>query len=232
MRYWRESLMALALVGTAAAPALANWAVMSADTEVKVAKGTMQVKPGSDWNRSTMRPSRRSEAWTRDGINLNELTFYGGIEDGESILRQGWATTEKLPRFKKDMLPTDIAELFEATNRMVLQSSLFKLGKVEPAKLGTHDAVRFGYSYAAQDEDIERRGEATAAIVDGRLYIVNYVAPSLHYFDAYLPEVRKMAESATIIPPKPKPEIGDKKKKKRKTPLETAVETIQEEAKK
>jgi hypothetical protein len=188
---------------------------MFADTEVKVAKGTMQVKPASNWNRSSMRPSRRSEAWTRDGINLNELTFFGGIEDGEPILRQGWASSEKLPRFKKDMLPTDIAELFEATNRIVLQSSLFKLGKVESAKLGSHDGVRFGYSYAAQEEDIERRGEATASVVDGRLYIVNYVAPSLHYFDAYLPEVRKMTASATIIPPKPQAAEDVKKKNKK-----------------
>lgn len=217
MRYMRETLLALALVGTLAAPALADWVTMPANAEVKVAKGTLLVKPGLDWNRSSMRPSRRSEAWTRDGINLNELTFYGGIDDGEPILRQGWFGTEKLARFKKDMLPTDIAELFEATNRSVLQSSVFKLGKIEPAKLGGHDGVRFGYSYAVQDEDIERRGEATAAIVDGRLYLVNYVAPSIYYFDAYLPEVRKMAETATIIPPKPKPADDGKKKKKRKS---------------
>jgi hypothetical protein len=229
MRYWRETIMALALISTAAAPAIASWVTMPAAKEVKVAKGTMQVTPGSDWNRSSARPSRRSEAWTRDGINLNELTFFGGIEDGEPILRQGWATMERLPRFKQDMLPTDIAELFEATNRMVLQSSLFKLGKVEPAKLGSHDGVRFGYTYAAQDEDIERRGEAIAAIVDGRLYIVNYVAPSLHYFDAYLPEVRAMAESATIIPPKPKA-AGDAKKKKKRKP--TIFDIMKEEMKK
>jgi hypothetical protein len=230
MKYWRESLLALAMIGSVAAPALADWAVMSADTDIKVAKGTMAVKPGSDWNRSSMRPSRRSEAWTRDGMNLNELTFFGGIEDGEPILRQGWVSTEKLPRFKSDMLPTDIAELFEATNRMVLQSSVFKLGKVEPAKLGTHAGVRFGYSYAAQEEDIERRGEATAAIVDGRLYLVNYVAPSLYYFDAYLPEVHRMVESATVIPPKPRPSEKGKKKKK-KSSVEKAVEAAKDAAK-
>lgn len=216
MRYWRETFLAVALIGSATAPAVAAWVVMPAEKEAKVAKGTISVKPARDWNRSSMRPSRRSEAWTRDGINLNELTFFGAIEDGEPLLRQGWMLQERLPRFKKEMLPTDIAELFEATNRMVLQSSVFKLGKIEPAKFGTHDAVRFGYTYAAQNEDIERRGEATAAIVDGRLYLVNYVAPSLHYFEAYLPEVRAMVEGATITPPKPKAPDDGKKKKKRK----------------
>jgi hypothetical protein len=223
MKYWRETVLAAAMIVTAAAPALAGWVVMPAEKEVKVAKGTIKVTPLADWNRSSSRPSRRSEAWTRDGINLNELTFYGAIENGEPVLRQGWATMEKLPRFKSDMLPTDIAELFESTNRMVLQSSLFKLGKVEAAKLGTHDGVRFSYSYAVQEEDIDRRGEATAAIVDGKLYLVNYVAPSLHYFDAYLPEVRKMVETAVIIPPKPKVEEKDKKKKRSRAVDEAAA---------
>jgi hypothetical protein len=205
------------LIAPLSAPALAGWATMRSGTEVKVAKGTMTVKPLADWNRSSQRPSRRSEAWTRDGINLNELTFFGGISNGESILRQGWAATEKLPRFKSDMLPTDLAEIFESTHRMVLQSPVFKMGKVEPAKLGTHDAVRFNYSYAAQAEDIERRGEAVAAIVDGKLYLVNFVAPSLHYFDADIGEVRAMVAGIAINPPAAKPATGGKKKKKKAT---------------
>ncbi len=217
MKYKTHALLALALLASLAGPAFASWAVMKSDTAVKVAKGTMTVKPTAEWNRSSLRPSRRSEAWTRDGINLNELTFFGAIADGESILRQGYTTTEKLPRFKSDMLPTDITEMFEATNRMVLQSPVFKMGKVEPAKLGTHDGVRFSYSYSAQAEDIERRGEAVAAIVEGKLYIVNFVAPSLHYFDAGIGEVRTMIDGVTINPPKMKATTDSKTKKKKRS---------------
>jgi hypothetical protein len=216
MKYKVHAFLAVALLASLAAPTFASWSVMESDAEVKVAKGTMSVKPTAEWNRSSLRPSRRSEAWTRDGVNLNELTFFGAISDGESILRQGYATTEKLPKFKSDMLPTDISEMFEATNRMVLQSPVFKMGKVEPAKLGTHDGVRFSYSYSAQAEDIERRGEAVAAIVEGKLYIVNFVAPSLHYFDAGIGEVRAMVEGVTITPPKVKAVIDTTKKKKKR----------------
>ena len=215
MKYKAHVFLALALLAPLAGPVYASWAVMKSDAEVKVAKGTMTVTPTAEWNRSSLRPSRRSEAWTRDGVNLNELTFFGAIADGESILRQGYTTTEKLPKFKSDMLPTDITEMFEATNRMVLQSPVFKMGKVEPAKLGTHDGVRFSYSYSAQAEDIERRGEAVAAIVEGRLYIVNFVAPSLHYFDAGVGEVRTMVEGVTINPPKVKAATNVKKKRKK-----------------
>ena len=215
MKYKAHVILALAVFASLAAPAVASWAVMKSDAEVKVAKGAMTVKPTAEWNRSSLRPSRRSEAWTRDGVNLNELTFFGGISDGESILWQGYMTAEKLPKFRPDMLPTDIAEMFEATNRMVLQSPVFKMGKVEPAKLGTHGGVRFSYSYSAQAEDIERRGEAVAAIVEGKLYIVNFVAPSLHYFDASIGEVRTMVEGITVNPPKPKVAADAKAKKKR-----------------
>jgi hypothetical protein len=217
MRFRREAILAVALIMTAAAPAMADWVVMSANEEIKVAKGTMSVKPASDWNRSSLRPSRRSEAWTRDGINLNELTFYGAIADGEPLFRQFWMADGKLPRFRADMLPTDLAELFEASNRLILQSPVFKMGKVEPARLGTHDGVRFGYSYAAQGDDIERRGEAVAAIVDGKLYLVNFIAPSLHYFDANVGEVRAMVAGMTVIPPKVKKGIAPKTKRKKKT---------------
>jgi hypothetical protein len=224
MKHKLHAFLAVALVATLAAPAVADWAVMESDAAVKVAKGTMTVTPSAEWNRSSLRPSRRSEAWTRDGVNLNELTFYGAIGDGESILRQGWTTNEKLPKFKSDMLLTDIAEMFEATNRMVLQSPVFKMGKVEPAKLGTHDGVRFSYSYSAQAEDIDRRGEAVAAIVEGKLYIVNFVAPSLHYFDASIGEVRKMVEGVTISPPKAKAAVDAKKKKKKRNPYDVIIE--------
>lgn len=231
MKYWRHQILAVALVATVAVPAFADWAVMSADTSVKVAKGTMSVKPTSDWNRSSARPSRRSEAWTRDGINLNELTFYGAINDGETIFRSWSFGAEKPPRFKSDMLPTDVAELFEASNRLVLQSPVFKMGKIEPAKLGSHDGVRFGYTYAAQDEDFERRGEATAAIVDGKLYLVNFIAPSLHYFDAAIGEVRAMVAATEIIPPKPKVDEAGKKKKKKKR-AQSLIEIMKMEEKK
>ena len=221
-------LLASALLAFLPRPAFASWTVMKADTEVKVAKGTMTVKPTTEWNRSSLRPSRRSEAWTHDGVNLNELTFFGAIGDGESILRQGYATTEKLPKFKSDMLPTDIAEMFEATHRMVLQSPVFKMGKVEPAKLGTHDGVRFIYSYTSQAEDIERRGEAVAVIVEDRLYITNFVAPSLYYFDAGIGEVRKMVDGITINPPKSKVETDDEKKLKQDYVLKAAVDAMKE----
>jgi hypothetical protein len=193
-------LFVLALVAMPAALHAQDWAVMAAQKKADVVKGQLRITPASDWNRSSSRPSDRGETWTRDGVSLNELTFYAGIQAGESIYRQGYAIEKKLPKFKADMLPTDLVEMFEASNRILLQSSVFKVEVTEPAKFGGHSAVRFRYNYAVQEEDLPRRGEAVALIKDKKLYLVNFVAPSLYFFDRDILEVRKMIETAVIDP--------------------------------
>jgi hypothetical protein len=95
--------------------------------------------------------------------------------------------------------------MFENSNRMILDSSVFSITTVEPSKLGNFEGVRFSYSYAAQDEGLTRKGEAVAAIVDGRLYLVNFVAPAIHYFDRDIAEVRQLISTLQLRPPKPVP---------------------------
>jgi hypothetical protein len=199
MRSIVASALLLTLFATSSSVFAADWVVMLAQKKADVAKGRMKITPASDWNRSSMRPSKRGESWTRDGFALNELTFYGGIKPGEPIFRQGYEHDQKLPKFKAEMLPTDLVEMFEASNRVLLQSSVFKVELTEPAKLGKHNAVRFQYSYAVQAEDLPRKGEAVAAIVGGELYIVNFIAPSLYFFDRDIGEVRKMIESVELV---------------------------------
>ncbi len=191
---------AAALSLTLSAPAHAGWAVMPADKEVKVAKDRLSIKAKTIWNRSSLRPSKRGEIWSRDGTSLNELSFYGGIEDGEGIFRFSYIAGSTVPKFKSAMLLTDIVELFEASNRRILQSSVFKVEKTEPAKLGGYDAVRFRYRYAAENDELERTGEAVAAIVKGKLYIINFVAPTIYFFDRDIAEVREIVAGAQITP--------------------------------
>jgi hypothetical protein len=96
------------------------------------------------------------------------------------------------------MLPTDLVELFEASNRIILQTSIFTVDNVEPAKLAGRDAVRFSYHYAAQDDELNRKGEGIAANIDGKLYMVNFVAPTIHYFDRDVVKFRALAETIKL----------------------------------
>lgn len=189
-------LLAIVLLLFAAMPASAGWKVMPAKLRVAVAKGGMTVAPLADWNRWSVRPSKRGETWTQDGVGLNELQFFAGILPGEPVYRERAKKDEPLPKFRADMLTPEIVGLVEGGHRILLRTSLFEVTAVEPATLGGHAGVRFAYSYTVQDEEVRRLGEGRAAIVGGKLYLITYAAPAIHYFDNGIAEARAIMDSA------------------------------------
>lgn len=192
------ALMALAVSSGCASPVAAGWKIMSSGEEVKVAKSKMTVTPAQDWNRWSERPSKRGEIWTLDGTSLNELTFMAQIANGEPLYRERDKKNNPLPKFKSDMLPTDLVELFEASSRIILRTSLFEVTNVEPTKISGKDAVRFSYRFVTRGDELARQGEAVAANVGGKLYLANFVAPSIHYYERDLPKFRALANSLKI----------------------------------
>lgn len=192
----------LALVG-ASAPVFAEWKALVADESVNVAGKLLVATPKAGWNRSSARPSDHGERWTRDGLALNELTFFAAIPDGNTLYNAPYGSAKKLPQFRSNMQATEIVELFENSNRILLGSSVFSIDAVKPAKLGTHEGVRFTYRYAAQDEGLTRKGEGVAAIVVGKLYLVNFIAPEIHYFDRDIEEIRQLVATLQLRPPEP-----------------------------
>lgn len=179
-------------------PALAGWTEMPVGKPVAVAKSTMTVTPGQDWNRWSARPSQKGELWTIDGLSLNELSFFAQISNGEPIYRELNKKDQPLPKFKSDMLPTDLVELFEASNRIVLQTPLFTIDNVEPTKLSGNDAVRFSYHYTVEGDQLTRKGEGVAANISGKLYLVNFVAPEIHYYGRDIISFRNMVAKIKI----------------------------------
>ena len=176
-------------------PAQAAWRLVEAGDSRKVARSDLVVTAPEDWNRSTQRPTSRSEIWTQDGVGLTELMFYARIKDGETLFQRNQRKRNPMPEFDKDMLLTDLVEWYEDTANVALGGSLFRIEEVMPAKLGGYDAVHFRYSYTGGD-NVARLGEARAAIVDEKLYLISYEAPRLHYFDRYITGVRAMMDNA------------------------------------
>jgi hypothetical protein len=41
-----------------------------------------------------------------------------------------------------------------------------------------------------------------AATINGRLYLVNFIAPAIHYFDRDIGEVRQLVAAMELRPPK------------------------------
>jgi hypothetical protein len=181
-----------------AAPAVAGNTVIPAGQRVAVAKSAMTVAPNHEWNKLGARPGRNSEEWTLDGDGLNDLTFYGGIENDRTLFREISKRSKPLPRFSSTMLLTDVPTLLEQSYRIALDTPLMSIEGIEPATLSGNKAVRFRYSFTRQNEEVKRNGEAVAAIVGGKLYMVTYEAPTIFYFDRDAAGYRAVVDSVRI----------------------------------
>ena len=196
----RKSIFAAAVIaaGLVASPALAGWKLVPAGQPIAVAKSSMTVTPGEEWNRWSARPIKTSEVWTLDGTSLNELYFVAALPEGKTLFRDVAKKDRPLPKFSKTMLLPDVVEFFESSTRTALSTSLFEIDKVEPDKMSGHDAVRFTFTYAVEGDQLPRKGIATAAVVKGQRSLVSFVAPSIHYFDRDAAKVNKLLDTLKI----------------------------------
>ena len=193
----RTAFAALA-VFTLAAPAMAGNTLIPPGLRVAVAKSAMTVVPSIEWNKLGARPGRNSESWTQDGDDLNDLTFYGGIEAGRPLFREIDKKNQPLPKVSATMLITDIPVLLENSYRVALGAASFKVDLVEPLAFAGNKGVRFTYSFSKQNETLQRRGEARGAVIGGKLYLITYEAPGLYYYDRSAAAFRAVAESVRL----------------------------------
>lgn len=184
--------------GLVASAAWAGNTLVASGQRVAVAHSTLFVTPASEWNRMGARPGRQSETWTLDGDRLNDLTFYGGIETGKPLFREVSKRDRPLPHYSSTMLLADLPGLVERSYRIALQTPLMTIETVEPASFAGAKAVRFRYSFTRQKEEVARRGEGLAAMIGGRLYMMTFEAPAIHYFDRDIDRVRALEATAGL----------------------------------
>jgi hypothetical protein len=164
-----------------------------------VARGTMTVTPGMRWNKAPrgLYDIDREENWTLNGPLLDGLTFIGGLEHDKRIVRQRRKADRKVPNFRADMSPPDIASMIESFYRIRAGSTRFEMTGLKPRDFLGHRGFQFDYAHLGGDE-VERRGRAVGAIIRGRFYLALFDATRLHYFDAGLPEFERIVESARL----------------------------------
>lgn len=181
-----------------ATPAMAGFKLMPAGQAQLIRKSAMTVTPGVAWNRLGPRLGRNAEAWTLDGHSLNDLIFYTAIPAGQTLFREVDKKNRPLPKFDSKMLAPDVAALFESTYRIAGSTSLFSVDSIEPTTFAGRQGFRFTYSFTIQNEEVRRAGEATGAIIDGKLYMITFEAPKIHYFDRNVSDYRAVVASAKI----------------------------------
>jgi hypothetical protein len=188
----KHLLLTVALVAGTAAPALAN-SLVAPGPVPKIARSTLSAVPGSEWNRLSARGGRNVEIWTRDGDDLNKVSFYGGVPVGETLFRALDRKNAPLPKVTANMLITDIPALLESSYRSQYNTTQMSIDSQEPAVVGRHKGIKFTYSFVRQDDELQRKGEAVGAFVSGKLYLVAYEAPAIHFFDKDVASFRQLA---------------------------------------
>ena len=189
-------LAALAIAALGAGPLQAN-DFRQKGKVFSVADSAMGVTPPRDWNRLDAEPGKHAETWTLDGEQLNDVTFYGGVEPGAPLVKEQDKKRAPLPRFRTTTLLVEVPELLEGTYRAYKHSGSFTVTGTRPERFLGRDGVYFTFEYTDMDE-LPRKGEARATLVDGKLYMVTFDAPRLHYFERTLADFRALADTAKL----------------------------------
>ena len=164
-----------------------------------IAASLLTVTPSRDWNQLGARIGKNTETWTLDGEQLNDVTFFSGIEPGKPLVREKSKKREPLPKFTRATLLPEIPELLERTSRAYKGSASFQISSVEPVRFLDQEGVQFTYEFTDEDQ-LTRRGEARAAIAGGKLYMITFEAPRLSYFGKVVADFRALADSARLRP--------------------------------
>ena len=164
-----------------------------------VARNSMQVTPTVRWNRQprSLYDIAREENWTLNGPLLDSLTFIGGLEHDKRIVVQRRKADRKVPNFRADMSPPEIAAMIESFYRIRAGSSTFEMTNLSPRTFLGQPGFQFDYQHLGGNE-VERRGRAVGAIINGRFYLALFDAARMHYFDAGLPEFERIVQSARL----------------------------------
>jgi hypothetical protein len=164
-----------------------------------VARGAMVVTPGLAWNKAPRgrHDIDKEENWTLNGPLLDGITFIGGLENDKRIVQQSRKADRKVPHFRSDMTPQEIAAMIESFYRIRAGSTRFEMTGLQPRTFLGHPGFQFDYRHLGGDE-VERQGRAVGAIIDGRFYLALFDAARMHYFPTGLPEFEGIVQSARL----------------------------------
>lgn len=157
----------------------------------------MTVSLDGKWNRApSMFAPAKGEVWTAEGIPVDRLTFFVGLSEGDNLMQVRGAGDKKLPPFRSAMTPSEIVEFYEAY--ATADGSSFTLQRLEPAPFGGADGFRFEFQVVRKSDELRLAGVGYGALRGGKLYMMVYTAPRIHFFPTYLPRVEAIARSARI----------------------------------
>lgn len=186
------------LLGIVAVAVLAGCAVPA----VKVGPGPtvvgerIMVSIDEAWNHLPGFSLRRPwTVWTADGVAIDELRFWAGLKEGESIAPAEGSDRRPLG-FKATMQPHELVALFASLHTR--DGSTFTLERLEPADFVGVKGFRFRYALMRYHDDVKLAGVGWAAVRNGELYAMTFTAPRVGFFPRHEKRVEQIAKSARL----------------------------------
>ena len=122
------------------------------------------------------------------------LYLTDGLAPGDFLVKPA-AKDKPTPTYQKGMSATELVE-FVADSVSALDYQKVETSGLRPTRLAGAEGLRFDLKGKTR-EGLEISGAAALAERGGKLYVILYLAPQEHYFQATLPEVESVMGSAS-----------------------------------
>jgi hypothetical protein len=185
----KRSVAVLALFATLALGACTQFALVEPQKPVTLGSA-YTIEPHVAWSRTSTGPR---ELWTIDGPLLDSVRFFNGLVDGDSLFEPTVARTDQLPLYRKSMTPLEIRDfVFASLNRAGYEK--LATDDLRVADFGGDQGFRFEHRFATED-GLRKKGFFIGAINNGRLYLIEFAAPEIYYYEKHRATVERMIGS-------------------------------------
>ncbi|MBC3932215.1 hypothetical protein [Undibacterium curvum] len=159
----------------------------------------LQLNLSGAWNQINVSGMNgpHAETWTMEGLAIDKLNIYSGLNENETIHPGSDAARDKKNYvFKASLQPEQIVALFEGS--LTRDGSTFKLLKLQPTLFGGVKGFHFEYAVIRKIDNVEILGTANVAISRNQLYAMVYQAPKLVFYSRHIERVNQIMQSARI----------------------------------
>jgi len=147
------------------------------------------------WNHVSAPGMGPAQVWTMEGLPVDQLLIYSGIQDGQVVHASGGGPQQKSFAFRAGMQPDEIVAMFEGM--LTRDGSSFKLMKLEPAAFGG-TGFRFEYALTRRVDHVQLSGIGYGAVSKGELFALLYAAPRIEFFPRHRARVEGIARSVQV----------------------------------
>ncbi len=192
MTHTRALLAALLAAALLSLAGCANVAKIS--TGEVVVDNRLSFMLDAAWNQVNIPGRGKPVLWTQDGITIDALELWIGIQDGQTLVD---TPKDKRPLvFKAAMAPHEVVALFEGVYGR--DGSTLTLDKLAPADFLGGGGVRFDYSVLRKADDVRVSGVGWAVVKNGELVAMTFVAPRLGFFARHVAKAERAAATARL----------------------------------